>query len=166
MKHVIMYSGGAASYVAAKRVIEWYGKENVILLFADTQTEDKDLYRFLKDSITALGLEITIPERTDRYKAVGDIWGVFEKDKFIAKNGAGICSDRLKITPCDNWIKTNFLHPESVTVWVGIDIWEAHRLLGTDKKRGLAELKLPYIYKSPLLEKPYLLKKGILAIVE
>lgn len=47
MHHVVMFSGGAASYVAAKRVIEKYGKENVTLLFADTRTEDETLYEFV-----------------------------------------------------------------------------------------------------------------------
>ena len=35
MKHVIQFSGGICSFFAAKRVVEKYGKENVILLFCD-----------------------------------------------------------------------------------------------------------------------------------
>jgi PP-loop superfamily ATP-utilizing enzyme len=37
MKHIVMYSGGAGSYILSKRVIAKYGKENTILLFADTK---------------------------------------------------------------------------------------------------------------------------------
>ena len=47
MKHVFSISGGASSAICADRVIKKYGKENVILWFADTAWEDKDLYRFL-----------------------------------------------------------------------------------------------------------------------
>lgn len=47
MKHIIFYSGGLGSWATAKRVIERYGKDDVILMFTDTLIEDKDLYRFL-----------------------------------------------------------------------------------------------------------------------
>ena len=36
MKHIVSISGGSASAVAAERVIERYGSENVTLWFADT----------------------------------------------------------------------------------------------------------------------------------
>lgn len=160
-----MLSGGAASYVTAKRVIERYGKENTFLLFADTRTEDADLYRFLSDIERVLDMSIIKPSPAKRYEGM-NIWDVFMKDRMIAKNGAGICTERLKQNPCDAWITSNFPDPESVTVWVGIDVWEAHRLLGTDKKPGLAARKLPYTYKSILLEKPYLLKPDMLKILE
>ena len=50
MRYVVMYSGGASSYVAAKRTIAQFGRESVTLLFNDTKTEDADLYRFLDES--------------------------------------------------------------------------------------------------------------------
>ena len=49
MKHIVSLSGGTASAIAGDRVINRYGKENVILWFADTSWEDEDLYRFLED---------------------------------------------------------------------------------------------------------------------
>jgi hypothetical protein len=49
MKRVVMFSGGAASWAAAKRVVERYGVDDVTLLFTDTLMEDEDLYRFLVD---------------------------------------------------------------------------------------------------------------------
>ena len=49
MKHIVSLSGGTASAVAANRVIQRKGKDNVILWFADTSWEDEDLYRFLID---------------------------------------------------------------------------------------------------------------------
>ena len=45
MKHIVSLSGGTASAVAANRVIQRKGKDNVILWFADTSWEDEDLYR-------------------------------------------------------------------------------------------------------------------------
>ena len=43
-KHIVSLSGGTASAVAAERVINRYGKDNVTLWFADTLCEDEDLY--------------------------------------------------------------------------------------------------------------------------
>lgn len=51
MNHVIFYSGGLGSWATAKRVVAKYGIENVQLLFTDTFIEDKDLYRFLLDTV-------------------------------------------------------------------------------------------------------------------
>ena len=50
MKHIISYSGGLASFFEAKLAIEKYGSDNVDLVFCDTLSEDKDLYRFLIDT--------------------------------------------------------------------------------------------------------------------
>ena len=50
MQHVVMFSGGAGSWMTAKRVAEKHGTDNLILLFADTLIEDEDLYRFLDEA--------------------------------------------------------------------------------------------------------------------
>lgn len=42
-----MFSGGIGSWATAKRVVEKYGVNDLILLFTDTIIEDRDLYRFL-----------------------------------------------------------------------------------------------------------------------
>lgn len=49
-KRIIFFSGGLTSWMTAKRVVEKYGAENVVLLFTDTLIEDEDLYRFLLES--------------------------------------------------------------------------------------------------------------------
>ena len=58
MKHIIFFSGGVGSYFTAKRVVQRYGAENVILLFTDTLIEDKDLYRFINETAKKLGAEL------------------------------------------------------------------------------------------------------------
>jgi len=50
MKHVVQFSGGLCSFWAAHRVIAQHGRENVTLLFADTNMEDEDLYRFNQEA--------------------------------------------------------------------------------------------------------------------
>ena len=49
MKHVVSLSGGTASAVVGDLVLKKYGRDNVTLFFMDTNWEDEDLHRFLKD---------------------------------------------------------------------------------------------------------------------
>lgn len=50
MKHIVSFSGGAGSFATAKRIVDKYGIDNVVLAFCDTMIEDEDLYRFLLDT--------------------------------------------------------------------------------------------------------------------
>ena len=45
--HIVQFSGGLCSFLAAKRVVEEVGPEKVTLLFCDTRYEDEDTYRFI-----------------------------------------------------------------------------------------------------------------------
>ena len=59
MNHLVMYSGGLASWDAARLAIQNYGAENVILLHTDTLGEDPDCYRFMIEGAAALyGVEL------------------------------------------------------------------------------------------------------------
>ena len=51
---VVMLSGGAGSWGAARRVVDRHGREGLTLLFADTLIEDDDLYRFLLEATANL----------------------------------------------------------------------------------------------------------------
>ena len=70
MKHVVGFSGGAASAVVAEIVSKAH-PGNTVLLFHDTKTEPDDNERFRIEVADYLGLPIT--ERSDGR----DIWGVF-----------------------------------------------------------------------------------------
>jgi hypothetical protein len=58
MRYVVSLSGGLASAVAAERAIQRYGRQNVVLRFADTRWEDEDLARFKADLMSRWGGEI------------------------------------------------------------------------------------------------------------
>lgn len=64
MRHVVMYSGGASSWVTASRVCAEIA-ECPTLLFCDTGIEDGDLYRFLIEGAAALNSS-AISEHTRR----------------------------------------------------------------------------------------------------
>jgi len=57
MKHIVSVSSGAPSALLALKIVERYGAENVICIFADTLVEDEDNYRFLYD-LRKYGLDI------------------------------------------------------------------------------------------------------------
>jgi hypothetical protein len=47
LRHIVSFSGGLGSWMAAMRVRELHGVEPLTLLFTDTLIEDSDTYRFL-----------------------------------------------------------------------------------------------------------------------
>lgn len=124
---------------------ERHGTDDMILLFTDTKFEDEDTYRFLRDAADNIGapLEIIADGR--------DIWQVFYDKKFLANSRVDVCSRILKRELADKWIESKFF-PDEVTCYIGIDWTEEHRIT------RLAERKLPYVYKAPLCEEPYLTK--------
>lgn len=92
-KCVVMYGGGLTSYEASRRAIDIYGKENVEIWFADTKTEDPDLYRFNDDVERLLDIKLT-------YFSQGvDIWGIFKEQRMIGNSRIDPCSKYLKRVP-------------------------------------------------------------------
>ena len=122
--HVVMYSSGKASFVAAYLVAKKYGTENLTLLFADTKIEDESNYKFLEEGAKYLGakLEVVADGRTP--------WEVFEDTKWINHRSAN-CSKYLKQIPCREWLENKKeLTPENTTLYVGIDFNEYERMTG------------------------------------
>lgn len=142
MKHIVSYSGGIGSAMTAQLLCEEYGKENVALLFADTNMEDEDLYRFNSDLVNKLKCEFI------RIADGRTVWEVFEDVKFIGNSRIDPCSKILKRELIKNYIKCNFL-PDECNIWVGIDCTEEHRL-----ERVVLNNK-PYVYRSFLIENGY-----------
>lgn len=153
MKHVVMFSGGVASWCVARRVVDRHGTENLTLLFADTCMEDEDLYRFLEDGSKALGVQVTTL-RDGRTP-----WRVFHDERFLGNAKIDPCSKLLKRKLLDAWRNEN-CRPEDTTVYLGFDWTEEHRLT------RLRERVKPWNYRAPLLEEePYLDKRGQLRAV-
>jgi len=147
---VVNFSGGAGSYVAAKRAIERWGGDKVTLLFCDTKTEDADLYRFLDDC------ERVLPARLVRIADGRDIWELFRDVRYLGNTRVAPCSTILKRELGDKWGDDN--HPDAVQVF-GIDLGEAHRAKRLEKKLGD---KCWF----PLFDAPRLDKAGQIAEIE
>lgn len=119
MKHIIQFSGGAASSFVAKYVADKYGRENCILLFSDTKAECKDSYRFRKQVAEYIGMDIT--EVSDGRS----LWELIY-DKWMLPVRIGFCTEKLKIDPCQKFLK-QFKNNE-ITVYYGYGMEEYRRI--------------------------------------
>jgi hypothetical protein len=145
VNHIVSFSGGICSWAAAKRVVEKHGTEGVVLLFADTKTEDEDLYRFIDEAAANVGVPLTVI-------ADGrDVWQVFHDKKYLGNSKIDPCSRSLKRELVDKWVKERF-DPAQTVRYNGLDWTEMHRV--ERHKRVM----LPWRMESPMSEKPYLTK--------
>lgn len=147
-----MFSGGAASYATAKRVVERHGAEDLTLLFSDTNTEDSDLYRFLGEAARDVGGELVVLDNGGR-----TIWDSFREARFLGNTRVDICSRKLKREPCDEWLEQNCDKAETV-VYVGISWEERHRF---DRLTAIRSGK-GWHYEAPLCDAPFLRREEIL----
>jgi len=141
MKHIVMFSGGAGSWAAARRVARQHGTEDLMLLFADTMMEDEDLYRFLGEAAADVGGQfIKIAEGRDP-------WQVFHDRKFLGNTRADPCSYVLKRKFIRDWLEERY-GPDECQIYLGIDIEEEHRYLRAKRHWE------PYTVHAPLIDSP------------
>ena len=141
--HVVMFSGGAASYCAAKRVLASQERDQVTLLFTDTMMEDPDLYRFLDDAERRLNHTIT------RISDGRTPWELFHEQGMIGNTRADLCSRILKRELADRWVKENCTDP---VLYFGFDFTEPNRLEGVRRAKPWARCEAP-LMSAPLLWK-------------
>lgn len=145
MKHIVSFSGGMGSYMAAKRVVEQYGADNTLLVFTDTKTEDEDLYRFVNDTVADLGAELV-------YLADGrNVWDVFFDKGYMGAMQFAYCTQILKQKVFREWLEQHY-QPHECIVYLGIDWSEEHRF-----QRAIKHW-LPYTVKAPMCDEPFLSK--------
>jgi 3'-phosphoadenosine 5'-phosphosulfate sulfotransferase (PAPS reductase)/FAD synthetase len=142
-----MYSGGAGSWAAAKRL----QGEDMTLLFCDTLIEDEGLYAFLGESQVNLGAPLVW------LKEGRTPWDVFRDKRWIGNSRIAQCSHLLKQVPARKWMEE---HGEGTTVVVGIDWSEAHRL------EAIRRHWAPWPVIAPLCDPPYLAKPDLFAWIE
>ncbi|MHB9860316.1 hypothetical protein [Streptomyces sp. YIM S03343] len=144
MTHVVMWSGGITSWATARHVIAEHGTASTILLFADTNAEDEDLYAWNQTAAAQLGTQIVrVADEQER-----DPWQVFEDKRWLGNTRIAQCSHVLKQEPCRRWL-TNHTDPASTVVYVGIDWSETHRL------PAIVDGWAPWPVDAPLTRPPY-----------
>jgi len=160
-KHVVMFSGGIASWATAKIIATAYGTDNLFLVFSDVKGnsesphigEDEDTYKFIDAVVKNIG-------GTYIYLNEGrDIWEVFKDSNFLGNSRVAKCSHELKQKPAWEWV-TNNCDPENTIIYVGIDWTEVHRLPAIEKNYA------PYKVKAPLTDPPYIDKDELIRLAE
>jgi rhodanese-related sulfurtransferase len=147
----LLFSGGKGSALAAY-ILKLQGYTNVKLYFNDTKSEDKDLYRFVKECCQFLGYEL-IEDSDGR-----DIWQVFKENRYMGNTLVDLCSRILKRERSAKF-RAQF-KPEDVIFANGIDVWEEHR--HTDA----LERWLPYTFVAPLIDSGVFDKELLWSIFE
>ena len=143
-----LFSGGIVSWATAKRVVQEFGTDGVVLLFADTMMEDEDLYRFIIEAAANVGVPLT------RIADGRTPWEVMRDHNCIAKPRMDFCSEELKRDILDEWYATN-CGPATVS-YVGLDWTEEHRL--TRMRNRMPDRR----WEAPMTEPPYMEKEQML----
>lgn len=146
---IAWWSGGVTSAVTCKICLEWFGVENVRVVFIDTHNEHDDTYRFLKDCEGWYGCKIeTIC--SDKYDKIEDVW--YDNLSLNLNKGAK-CSEVLKITVRQQWIKKNSFSHQAF----GFDKSEMNRASDMLEKNSHLNPIFPLI--AMLLDKKACIKK-------
>jgi hypothetical protein len=140
-QHVIQFSGGVGSALAALTIAERVGPSRMTLLIADTQVEDDDTWRFANDlsSLIEVPLVVVADGR--------DPWQLFKDVGFLGNNLFAPCTKYLKQIPCRNWMTEN-APPETAVAYVGIEPTKKDRPRAQSIIRNWA----PWRVEFPLLE--------------
>lgn len=152
-RHVIFFSGGVASYLTARRVIDVYGTRQTLLLFCDTHAEDEDAYRFLRDAAAQLDCKLLSIDdgRTP--------WQAFADEHCIGSAFKSPCTRLLKRRVARRWLNEN-TNPNTTTVYLGLAWYESDRV---EKNR---DAWLPWPTLFPMAHKPHLDRCEMLAMTK
>ncbi|MFF4323732.1 hypothetical protein [Streptomyces sp. NPDC001568] len=151
VRHVVQFSGGVGSALAAVRVVERHGPRDMTLLIADTKVEDPDLWRFSREFSDLIQVPLTIVAdgRTP--------WQLFHDVRFLGNDRLAPCTRHLKQIPCRRWMEEN-APPESTVAYVGIEPTKKDRPRATAITRNWA----PWTVEYPLLDGPDRTKADLL----
>lgn len=143
-KHVIMFSSGASSALAASRILE---KHKATLLFTDTQFEDADNYRFIQDVLRYFDSEKYDYEYIHLKEGRNPLQ-LFQDQGVLGCDRIPVCSRILKGEQTVKWLESQ---TEQVILYFGFDYKELHRAERVTKRYEAMGVKCGF----PLCEPPY-----------
>jgi 3'-phosphoadenosine 5'-phosphosulfate sulfotransferase (PAPS reductase)/FAD synthetase len=149
--HIVLFSGGLASYEVGRRVINKFGKGNVKLWFFDTLIEDNSLYEFLDQCEKLFDIKI------DRLQDGRNPWQVFRDERFIGNSRITLCSRVLKRELLVRLLRINY-PDKNVILYLGYEAFETKRI---DKARERWNDK-GYSVEFPLEKPPFFRKDELI----
>lgn len=160
MRYIVDVSGGMASAVAMLLTIDRHGSEPVLARFADTKSEDQDLYRFLADLERVSGKQIIrlVDGRT--------IWDVFSSEKMFTNPQTGGClaAWKLKKQMLRSHLDEIGADPRDTTILIGFDQSEQDRMRRIEKSGAPWKFDYPLTWGRPMFHcdlADYLRQRGI-----
>lgn len=141
MKHIVMFSGGAASSVVAKMVVTKYPNDT-ILLHTPTGAEHPDADRFREQVAKFIGLPITVE------KASKTLWELAESRKHIPNDSLPYCTSELKLAPQDRFLKRLEKQGQDFIQYLGLGVDEWGRMQKVWARNQQKERKVEF----PLLD--------------
>lgn len=141
---IAWWSGGADSAIACWLCLQWFGKENVLVVFIDTKNEDDDTHRFKEDCEKWWGVPIMSISSKD-WDSIEDVW-----EHYLSLNVAtgAICSTELKREVRQGFqLRNNYSYQA-----FGFDVDEIDRARQMKKNYQSSRPIFPLIYE--------LIKKG------
>lgn len=143
MKYLVQYSTGLGSAEVARRSVETYGLENVLLLTADTLVEDADNWRFARGARDLMGRPEWVILTDGRTPME-----VGRDARVVPNNRMAVCSRVLKRELLRAWINAN-CDPAGVVIQLGYDWTEPKRFASAQPKWH------PFTVDAPLMREPY-----------
>jgi len=136
---IAWWSGGADSAITCWFCLQWFGKENVRVIFIDTKNEDKDTYRFKADCERWLGVPIETIS-TDKWETIEEVW-----EHYLSLNVAtgAICSTELKRVVRQNFQMKNAYSYQAF----GFDAKEINRARNMKRNYPDSNPIFPLIYQ-------------------
>lgn len=137
MKHIVMFSGGAASSVVAEMVAKRYPNDT-ILLHTPTGAEHPDADRFRAQVAEYIGLPITIEA------AKKTLWEMVESNKHMPGEALPWCTARLKLRPQERYFKQLENIGEKFIQYVGFGFDEWRRVQRVFARHELNSRKIEF----------------------
>lgn len=134
---IAWWSGGVTSAVTCWLCIQWFGVENVRVIFIDTFNESDDTYRFKKECENWYGCSIETIYSL-KFKSIREVW--FTYLSLNVATGA-ICSYHLKKLVREEFQKTNNFSYQAF----GFDVSEINRAKGMKLNNPSANPFFPLI---------------------
>jgi len=143
LKHIVLFSGGAASSYVAWLVAQEQNKKDVILLHTPTFSEHKDADRFRCQVARYIGLPITV------WGDGRDIWELIDDNKCLPSQFIPFCTRTLKQDMAEEFYKTL---DDDYTVYLGYGMDEWRRVqkqtarfeaIGRKSRYPLFERRIP-----------------------
>lgn len=146
---IAWWSGGVTSAVTCRLCIDWFGLDNVRVIFIDTHNEDADTYRFLKQCEVWYDKQIECISNPN-YNSIQEVW--YSELCLNTATGAA-CSGKLKRETREIFQRENNFSFQAF----GFEINEIGRALGMKLNNPKAKPIFPLI--SELLTKMDCIKK-------